>query len=209
MQPGSRGFGYWVWKPAVIHATLRAATTDVVLFLDAGCVLNPNTEARRRFVDYVEEAADVGLLATQLDLAEQRFTKGDLLDRLGMSEVDRVAGQFQSGIVFLRRDDHSRALCEHWMALSHEDGYRYLNDSPSLVPNSPDFVEHRHDQSILSCLLKLAGTASIPDETHFKGAWESAGASYPIWAPRHTWGCSFPGDQPAGLALKIERRLLR
>ena len=36
-----------------------------------------------------------------------------------------------------------------------EKNYHYLDDTPSIVNNYPDFKAHRHDQSILSCLVHV------------------------------------------------------
>ena len=44
------------------------------------------------------------------------------------------------------------------------DGYRYSDDSPSVLANHGEFREHRHDQSISSLLRKLRGT----EITHYE-----------------------------------------
>ena len=46
--------------------------------------------------------------------------------------------------------------------LATAENYRFVDDSPSRVPNAPSFKEHRHDQSILSLLLKQANVAVMP-----------------------------------------------
>jgi hypothetical protein len=47
LQPGVRGFGYWMWKPEIILRTLeRIPEGEVLLYMDAGCHLNPAGRAR-------------------------------------------------------------------------------------------------------------------------------------------------------------------
>lgn len=66
LKPEVRGFGYWMWKPEVILRSLeRIADGEVLLYLEAGCHLNPAGGAR--FSQYVEfvAASSSGLLAFQ------------------------------------------------------------------------------------------------------------------------------------------------
>jgi hypothetical protein len=45
--------------------------------------------------------------------------------------------------------------------------------------------EHRHDQSILSCLCKIYNSEKLSDETYFEPYWEVDGVKYLIWAKRN------------------------
>ena len=63
---------------------------------------------------------------------------------------------------------------------------RLIDDTPSEVAELPEFIEHRHDQSIFSLLVKQSNQhAIIPDETEWFGDWIGMGDKYPIWATRH------------------------
>jgi hypothetical protein len=44
----------------------------------------------------------------------------------------------------------------------------------------PEFIDNRHDQSILSVSRKMIGSVVIPDETY---------PNYPFWASRSRTGC--------------------
>jgi hypothetical protein len=71
-----------------------------------------------------------------------------------------------------------------------KNNYTLLDDTPSIKPNDLEFKEHRHDQSLLSVLLKTTRPDAVVlphDETWeiFNGNFDSAEAlKYPIWAKR-------------------------
>ena len=83
---GSRGYGYWIWKPYIIHKMLQKMNAgDFLLYIDAGCHLNP--VGRERLIEYFD-------LVTQSELKiggfqieechnEKRWSKMDLLVHLG------------------------------------------------------------------------------------------------------------------------------
>lgn len=43
----------------------------------------------------------------------------------------------------------------------------FIDDSPSVIPNDPNFIENRHDQSIFSLLAKLEGISLLSHEENF------------------------------------------
>ena len=55
--PTCRGFGYWIWKPQVILQSLRMMDKgDVLLYADAGCVLN--NLGKKKFNEYIDILID-------------------------------------------------------------------------------------------------------------------------------------------------------
>jgi hypothetical protein len=69
--------------------------------------------------------------------------------------------------------------------------YNLINDSPSVEKNHSSFFEHRHDQSIFSCLRKKYGTYSILNESDldlggFRSlpSYEQRLKNKPFWAAR-------------------------
>ena len=48
--------------------------------------------------------------------------------------------------------DKTRTLVNRWYELCCN--YHLIDDSPSIAPNLPEFIEHRHDQAIFSLLTK-------------------------------------------------------
>lgn len=180
------GFGYWIWKPFVISRALENGRSEFVLYVDAGCTLNLESSAAiSRLADYLEFAAEHSVCSFVMEhLPESKWTKRDLLSLCGISSEDRASGQRVAGVLIFKRCDLTRDLVGAWSRIAEMDDYHYLDDSPSREPENEDFIEHRHDQSIVSCLLKSAGLPGIADETYFGNDWNEAGREFPLWATR-------------------------
>ena len=63
------------------------------------------------------------------------------------------SGQICATHVILQKSCTSVDFVNEWMRIV--ENIHYIDDSPSALPNFPDFVEHRHDQSVFSILCKL------------------------------------------------------
>lgn len=164
LQPGSRGFGYWAWKPQIILQTLREMKEgDILSYCDAGCHLNP--QGLTRLQDYFDMVAghESGILVCRMGHKESKWTKMDLFHHFGVAEDRSVtdSGQYVATAIFIRKQKTTVDLLQQWRQVVY-DHFHLVDDSPSISPNFPEFVEHRHDQSILSILLKLHGCVSVP-----------------------------------------------
>ena len=84
---------------------------------------------------------------------ELTWNKMDTINRIGVKITENDI-QIQAGILLICVCKETRALVEEWYSICYENSYRYLDDTPSSKPNHKSFVEHRHDQSIFSLLLK-------------------------------------------------------
>jgi hypothetical protein len=182
----ARGFGYWLWKPKIIsQAFIDFPELDYILYLDAGCELNINPESRKTFQKYCEILVNNQYLAFPMGLPENEWTKRDLLDYLEVSKVDAESEQIMSGVFFIGRT-FSEEFCSAWFRIMTVKNFSLLDDSPSANAEIPIFKEHRHDQSILSLLLKKQEIKSFiyDEQFHFPPNWNSAD-QYPIWTTRN------------------------
>lgn len=183
LKPGVRGFGYWVWKPRIILDTLaKMEEGDVLLYVDMGCGLN--SRGREKLFAYCQEVRqnESGFLVSQLepDRKECFWTKGDVLDYFRIrGQEEMYTPQYQSGVVFIRKEAKTVALVQQWLDVFYEN-FHLADDTSSLSANEPGFVEHRHDQSILSLLLKQHGTSVIPLEEVYRPNWNLKARFYPI-----------------------------
>ena len=183
----TRGYGYWIWKPFLLRELLRELdqSYDGILYADAGCELNAkNSRGRSRWAEYLGMAREHGLFAMHLPRhPEQAWSRLITMDYLELDQVQRESPQNQATILVATRERFD--LLDAWLETSIADNYRYVKDGPSSEVNAPTFRAHRHDQSILSGLVKRAGIPTLPDETFWAPNWAEAGADYPIWAPRN------------------------
>lgn len=185
LKPGIPGFGFWIWKPYIIlDALKRIKNGDVLLYLDTGCYLNK--KGKMRFMEYCKTVAinDSGFLVTNTSRNhfECFWTKGDIFDFFNVrdNKIFTDTPQYQAGTIFIRKQPDTVRLIEEWFSicLNH---FHLIDDSPSVSPNLPGFRENRHDQSILSLLLKQHGTSVIPiEECWTAGDWSKLVEKSPI-----------------------------
>ena len=192
-----RGYGCWLWKPFLILRHLQTMREgDILLFVDAGCELNPY--GRQRLAEYLDLCAEHSILTFHL-LPQSRFpvkhwTKMDTILRLDpdLQMVERP--QHESGVILLKKTSATVNMAEEWFAVCAENNYHYLDDSESAAPNDRNFCEHRHDQAILTLLLVKHGLEfCLSGERYFEpGRWHIDGAQYPVWTSRHKSGFTSP-----------------
>jgi len=167
-----RGYGYWIWKPLVILDRLGSVPEgDIVIYTDAGCTINSTPNARSLFKTYMEnvQSHPSHRMACQTSHIEEMWTKADLLEKFGFRNGPHAkSGQFMGGIIIVVNTAENRAFLREWYDTMVADGYHYVTDAPSRIPNSPIFKEHRHDMSILSLLMKRDG-AFNPDHPGCSG----------------------------------------
>ena len=159
IESNPRGFGYWIWKPLVIGATMdQADAGDVVCYLDAGFDLLPDGEPElRKMIDFAHQNGAMILDYAKYPIFNAIFwTKADLWELpefSGLLPDTRVkVPQASAGSVFLRATPSNRQIVATWFALATAEGYRFVDDTPSRQEHRTLFCEHRHDQPILSLL---------------------------------------------------------
>ena len=170
MQTNPRGYGYWVWKPFVVQEVLKRMKPGCFLvFTDVGCTIQK--AGMKRFLEYVRllNENNKHMLGFQMHHTEGAWTKGDLFHFMNATAAGlESTGQIISGIHVTRNSPEGRALASRWRTIM-QDHPQLITDAPSVQPNFPGFIEHRHDQSVLSMLLKteFAPIAHlVPDETY-------------------------------------------
>jgi hypothetical protein len=181
-----RGYGYWLWKSYILKKFLATINNgDIIVYADAGCTMN--LQGKTRLMEYIEmcKTHESGIVSFQMSHLEKCWTKGDILQHLSVSQNDISSGQLVGGIFLIRKCDGVVNVVDKW----YETGsiYNLIDDSPSISPNSPEFKDNRHDQSIWSILRKQYGSLILSDETYFLD-WSRDGSIYPFWATRKRRG---------------------
>lgn len=180
----TRGYGYWIWKSYVTKSLLaKIENGDILLYADAGSTIN--REGKKRFDEYIEMLikSEFSNLSFQTYHSEKKYTKGDLFKHFGLEndEMIKNSEMLNATIFFIRKDNRSIALVDEWYSISHcKRGL--INDTKSKYQNDPEFIDHRHDQSVFSMLRKLRGSLIIRDETFFY-KWDE-NKEFPIHARR-------------------------
>lgn len=151
IENNKRGYGYWIWKPYLILKTMEHMKEgDTLFYVDAGCEVVNDDLSKPNIIKMNERCKKHNLLYTTTPYAEKNYSKMDLFYELDVDIDD--SGQRQATIVFLTKNELTLEFVKEWYEVSNR--YPLVDDSPSTIPNSESFFEHRHDQSIFSLLIK-------------------------------------------------------
>ena len=151
IENNKRGYGYWIWKSYLIKKKFDSMNDgDVLMYLDCGCEIHIN---RRGIINYYFDLVKTRYIITTIIDKEKLWNKMDVILRLGMLD-DKVmnSGQKEAGMLLFFVCEKTRKIVNDWYELCSD--YRNIDDSPSMVCNDNEYKEHRHDQSVLSLLLK-------------------------------------------------------
>lgn len=203
------GYGFWSWKPFLLRKHLESTGPSArIMYLDAGSHFNVTPRSERRFREYERATErDGALLMRMPHLPERDWTKPAVLEHFRISSEDSTSGQLVGGVIMLARSGPSFELCREWESAMALDNYRLVRDPETPQERGPYLREHRHDQSVFSCLAKARGLASIPDETFFAPKWHERGSDFPIWTVRNRSGVRFSTKRPWFKAKKIAERI--
>ena len=191
-----RGYGYWIWRPLLILDTFEKMNDgDILLFADAGCELN--VYGKNRMLEYIDMTKNHGCLFFQIEHPDYKWTKADCIDVIGLDLDSSIVNsdQIEGGSFFLKKTERNITLIKKVSEIANLDCHHYITDERSRIPNHPEFIEHRHDQSILSLLVKkgefnyLSSEYSIKGERYFAPDW-NRGKKFPILTMRTRHGTS-------------------
>jgi hypothetical protein len=181
IEKSRRGYGNCIWKPYIIKKLMNELNDgDLLIYLDCGCTVN--NMGKERLMEYVDmiDKSPYGMISHHmLHLPEIKYSKKKLVDYISPTTEMMEDGQFVAGIQMMRKNTHTIHLVDEWyrIACMHE-----MIDDVIDTDENARFIDHRHDQSIYSLLVKKYGTVSIPDETYFEN-W-SMGLKFPFLATR-------------------------
>ena len=146
-----RGFGYWLWKPYLINETLKKMNEDdILLYCDVGCELNKNgIENFNKLIEIVKIKKIIGFVAGSCDI---NFTKRDLSSQYDLNFQLLLINHLQAGCLLIQKCKFIDMIMNEWYKTC--EIYHNIDDSPSKIPNFKNFIEHRHDQSVLNMILK-------------------------------------------------------
>jgi len=150
-----RGGGYWLWKPYIILQSLEAlAEGELLMYTDAGMYFVSSAEPLLEV--FAEQDQDV--MGVTISNIEKKWTKRDAFQIMDCdSPAFTDSPQFLSGYTLWRKSDTSIDFAREWLECMQDE--RLSTDLPNQLgqPNYPGFIEHRHDQSVFSLLMKQRG----------------------------------------------------
>jgi len=155
-----RGFGHWIWKSYFIKKVMEEAQDDdIIVYCDCGNELD--IRKKEQICGLFNVAQKDLLIGTFPSpertpyLDEIRWNKRDLLYYFNIERNDPIlsTNQRQANPLIIYKNDKTMKFVNEWYQIGVDNNH-FLNDFPSYTENYPDFIEHRHDQSIFSLLSK-------------------------------------------------------
>ena len=152
-----RMYGYGIWKPFLVLKTLdEMKDGDYLFYADSGCDFDldcENIKERYELVINQMKHYNVFINATFCN-HDRQMNKMDLVDYLDMTQHPGFLEEFQiqATTFLIVKNERTVAFVKQWYEICCD--YHMIDDTPSILPNLPDYNEHRHDQSVLSLLMK-------------------------------------------------------
>lgn len=164
IRQNERGYGYWIWKPFLVSRMLNAIPAgDILVYMDAGCEIS--YLGAPRFAQYIAHASVSGTLFFQIPFLEGEWTKSAAFDEVDAERKHASSWQVQATWFALRNIQVNKNLCGRWLDLCSASNGRLLTDA--LDDRDAFLHAHRHDQSLLSLLVKQSGIGLLDWEDRF------------------------------------------
>jgi len=162
-----RGGGYWIWKPYFIQKKLKEINdNDILIYLDAGCSINKRGENRfREYIKIVNENK-IGNISFEMDHIENKWTTKEIFDYFNASNDIKTSGQLVATIIIIRKNELTCKIIKETLNTLYENPLLFTDHYNN--NQQKQFIDNRHDQSILSIIRKKYGTIKIKDETWYK-----------------------------------------
>ena len=173
----STGAGYWLWKPYLIHRTLKYLNEgDILFYCDSGAMFIKSLDPI-----YSKLADTKGvLICHQNDNTEdtREVTKRDTYVGLDCDNEQYFTGQYLAGYIMVINNEYSREFIKTWLNSCEDE--RLISDNPNVLgkPNYDQFKFHRHDQSILTLLAKKHSIPTITDMTQYGNPYRTSQDGY-------------------------------
>ena len=168
----SRGAGFWLWKPYFINQTLqKVKENDIVFYVDAGNIFLTNPTIlydkfwnndiilfdNRESWDQWNDSGHPAWGPIPDDARRGRYhininwTKRACSVIMGLDEDKHLYNkQCNASYQIYKKTEKSCNFVQEYLYWCQNESV--LTDSPTCHANSAQFIDHRHDQSVLSLL---------------------------------------------------------
>lgn len=165
----SRGAGYWLWKPYLILKHLKEMkSTDWLMYTDSGMYFQKSPW------DYIlsneTNMGEKGIVTFGICATNKEYCKRDAFVLMGLDTPDFTDSPQRTASVFVcKKNDFSINFVEEWLRCSCDPRINTELPNTQRLPNYPEFIEHRWDQSIMSLLCQKYDTLVLDDLTQWSG----------------------------------------
>jgi hypothetical protein len=181
-----RGGGYWIWKFDIIKQHLtKIDNDDFLMYLDAGCSINPN--GKKRFNEYIDmlNNSNEGIISFQMEHLEKTWTTRQIFQHfnLDLNSDNGNSGQIIATVVIMKKNEKLMKIIDECFNILTTNPLLFTDDYNHQNQESY-FRDNRHDQSVFSIIRKIHGSILLGDETFFQPFGNDVSLQYPFWATR-------------------------
>lgn len=182
----TKGAGYWIWKFDIIKQKLsKMVNNDILIYMDAGCSINTN--GKTRFNEYIEmlNNSNESVISFQMPHIEKTYTIKQIFNHFNINVNDNNgnSGQIMATVLIMKNDDKMMKMIDECINVLRTD-HLLVTDHYNKIDQCKEFIDNRHDQSILSLVRKKYGSIILTDETWFTSFGNKESMKYPFWATR-------------------------
>jgi hypothetical protein len=159
-----KGFGYYVWKPALLYKMHKEFPGKDILYMDAGSQIETDLDSRKIIYELITTNNSRGLAWQLPNHVEKYWTKDELIKRLNVSSPIQESNQIQSGFIYIPAISQRAEFVKYFYELALENNGFYFSDE-IYNPQITGYLGHRHDQSVFSILWKQFKFGIAPDKT--------------------------------------------
>lgn len=161
-----RGAGFWLWKYYFIDELMNSINmNDIIIYSDSALIFRRSIKP---LIEILKNKTN-GVLLFYNDYKNKQWTKRDCFVKLDCDNEEyynspQIGAQFQ----LFQKNEFSTKFIKEVLRNSCDDNI--ITDSPNSLgkPNLPEYIEHRHDQSITSLMAHKYQIALYPDPSQFK-----------------------------------------
>lgn len=183
-----KGGGYWLWKHHIIEKELSILNdNDYLVYSDAGSSFNYH--AVERFKEYIDmlNSSNFGTFRIEglKNQKEKFYTKKEIFNYFDINTSSEIANtpQYMGGHLIFKKNEHTLEFINIFKATINEN-IKLITDFKNKEIQIKEFLDNRHDQSIMSMISKKIGTISIQNETYFEKN-STNQYKYPFLSVRH------------------------
>jgi len=175
-----KGYGYWVWQTFFHKKVLSQINEgDIYHWCDVGCHFNLNGKTRLKEYIKILEKEPTGFLGFQYkdlefknlknnfvypNYLEIQYTKSDLFNHFKLKDDDPIikSPQVWGGSFFIRKCSKSMQMMDEHYRITR-NRFDLIDDDEKKFLTKPmsEFIQHRHSQSVLSIIVKKAGSSLL------------------------------------------------
>jgi hypothetical protein len=140
--------GYFAWKPIIIKKFLKKINeSEILIYSDAMDIIDPS------FIENIAKINFSDLILLEGFYKNKCYTKLDCFEIMNCASKDYFNSlQLEAGLSIWKKTQFSIDLLDEWQNYCFNLYANGKDENLSGKPNDKEFINHKHDQSILTNL---------------------------------------------------------